>query len=53
MVLLTDDFFARFPGVRFFLAGRKYKYVDGALEEVAAPKRRAAPASAPAPKRRR
>jgi hypothetical protein len=30
-----------------------YKYADGTLEEVAAPKRRAAPASAAAPKRRR
>jgi hypothetical protein len=33
---------------------RVYSYVDGALEEEeAAPKRRAAPASVPVPKRRR
>jgi hypothetical protein len=58
VVLLTPAFFAKFPAVRFFFGAktnpRVYKYVDGALEqEVPAPKRRAAPASAPAPTRRR
>jgi hypothetical protein len=56
VVLLTDAFFAKFPRMRFFFGAktnpRVYRYVDGALkEEVAAPKRRPAPASEPAPKR--
>ncbi len=60
MTFLTDEFFAKFPSVRFHVGGvtnpRVFKYVDGALkQEVAAPKpnpkRHAAPASAPPPKR--
>ncbi len=48
----------QFPRVRFLYGAktnpRVYSYVDGALEEEeAAPKRRAAPASVPVPKRRR
>ncbi len=48
VVLLTPEFFAKFPDVRFFLGPNTnpmvYKYVDGALEQEVA---------APVPKRRR